>query len=104
MVSRGMLGPATGNSKTLTATTQGVVKASAIKRFGWSGKWDANAILYVKGTPQMPGPTKPGLHIPVRMRLKLEVPLDMPVMKPARGEEGPRRPYIMKRHLGIRLH
>ena len=52
----------------------------------------------MKGTPQRPDPTKPGLHIPVQIRLEPEVPFDMPVMIPARDEEGPRRPYIMKRH------
>ncbi len=57
-----------------------------------------NAILDMKGTPQRPDPTKPGLHIPVRVRLEPEVPFGMPVMKPARDEEEPGRPYIMKGH------
>ena len=92
------LGPATSSSETLIGTTKGVVKASAIKRFGMTEKWDINAILDMKGTPQRPDPTKPGLHIPVQIRLEPEVPFSMPAMVPARSEEGPRRAYIMKRH------
>ena len=74
------------------------MKASSIKRFGMTEKCDTNAILEMKGTPQQPDPTKPGLHIPVRIRMEPEVPLVMPGMKPARGEVGPRRTYVMKRH------
>ena len=61
-------------------------------------KWDVNPILDMKGTPQRPDPTKPGLHIPVRIRMEPEVPFSMPGMKPAREEEAPRRTYVMKRH------
>lgn len=89
--SRVWLGPANSGSETLIRTTEGVVKASAIKRL------DVNAILEMKRTPQRPDPTKPGLHIPVQKRMGPEVPFSMPAMKPARGEEGPRRPHIMKR-------
>ena len=92
------LGPSNSSSETLIGTTKVVAKASAIKRFGRTEKWDVNAILDMKGTPQRPDPTKQGLHTPVQIRLEPEVPFDMPAMKPARDEEGPRRPYIMKRH------
>ena len=52
----------------------------------------------MKGPPQRPDPTKPGLNIPVRIRIEPEVPFDMPVMRPARDEDGPRRACSMKRH------
>ena len=58
------LGPVTGSSETLVGTREGVVKASAIKRFGETENWDVNAILEMQGTPQRRDPTKPGLHIP----------------------------------------
>ena len=74
------------------------MKAYSIKRFGMTGKWDVNEIFEMQGTPQRPGPTKPGLHIPVLTRIKPEVPFNMPGMKPAREEEAPRRTYVMKRH------
>ena len=92
------LGPATSSSETLIGTIKGVIKASSIKRFGISEKWDANAITDMKGTPQMPDPNLPGLHIPVRIRVEPEVPFEMPAMRPARDEEAPRRAYVMKRH------
>ena len=52
----------------------------------------------MKGTPQQPDPTKPGLHIPVSIRMEPEVPFVMPSMKPARDEAAPRTSYVMKRH------
>ena len=51
----------------------------------------------MQGTPQQPDPTKPGLHIPGRIRMEPEVPFIMPGMKPAREEVAPRRTYVMKR-------
>ncbi len=75
-----------------------MVKASTIKRFGISERWDVNAIVDTKGAPQRPDPSKPGLHIPVRIRVEPEVPFEMPAMRPARNEEAPRRAYVMKRH------
>ena len=56
-----------------------------------------NAILDMKGTPERPDPTRPGIHIPVRIRLEPEMPFDMPVLRPARDEEGPRRLYLRKK-------
>ena len=75
-----------------------MVKASTIKRFGISERWDVNAIVDMKGTPQRPDPSKFWLHIPVRIRVEPEVPFEMPAMRPARNEEAPRRAYVMKRH------
>ena len=92
------LGPANSSSETLVGTKRGVLKASSIKRFGMTEKWDVNAILEMQGTPQRPDPTKPALHIPVQIRMEPEVPFNMPGMKPARDEEAPRRSYVMKRH------
>ena len=80
------LGPANSSSETLVGISRGVVKAYSIKRFGMTEKWDVNAILDMKGTPQQPDPTKPGLHIPVRIRMEPEVPFNMPDMMPAREE------------------
>ena len=64
------LGPATGSSETPIGTTKGVVKASSIKRIGMTERWDVNAIIDMKGTPQRPDPNKPGLHIPVKIRVE----------------------------------
>ena len=69
-----------------------------MKRFGETEKLDIHAILDMKGTPQKPDPTKPGLHIPIRIRLEPEVPFAMPEMRPARDEEAPRRPYLENGH------
>ena len=78
------LGPATNSSETLIGTKNGVIRASSVKRFGMTEKWDINAILEMKRTPQRPDPTKAGLSIPVQIRLEPEVPFNIPDMVPAR--------------------
>ena len=37
----------------------------------------------------MPDPNKPGLYIPVGIRVEPEAPFDMPVLRPARDEDEP---------------
>ena len=61
-----------------------------------SVQWDINQILDMKGTPHRPDPTKPGLSIPVKIRLEPDVRIDMPLTRPARKEEGPRAAYLSK--------
>ena len=85
------LGPATISSETLIGTPTGVVRARAIKRFEEAEKWDVGAVLGMKRTPQRPNPNKPGLHIPIQIRLEPEVPVDMTAMKNDKEEEAPGR-------------
>ena len=84
------LGPANKSSETLIGTHKGVVRTYTVERLSPSVRWDINRILDMKGTPQKPGPSKPGLNIPVRIRMEAEVAIDMPATRPARKEEGPR--------------
>ena len=53
-------------------------------------------MLDMRGTPPRPDPSKPGLHIPVKVRIKPDVPFNMPEMRPARQEEAPRKLYVRK--------
>ena len=92
------LGPTAISSETLIGTSAGVVRASAIKRFGETEKWDIQAILDMKGTPQQPNPNKPGLHIPIQIRLEAEVPFEMPDLRQARDEDAPKRSYLKRYH------
>ena len=92
------LGPAALSSETLVGTAAGVVRASAIKRFEEAGKWDVEAIMEMKGTPQRPNPNKPGLHIPIQIRMEPEVPIDMSGMANDKEGEVPRRTYLKKYH------
>ena len=50
-------------------------------------RWDVNAIVDMEGAPLRPDPNKPGLHIPVRIRVEPVVPFDIPVMRLARDED-----------------
>ena len=90
------LGPADRNTETLIGTSKGVVRAHTVERLTPSTKWDINYILDMKGTPQRPDPSKPGLHIPVRIRMEPAVTTQMPGTRPARKEEGPRSAYFSK--------
>ena len=63
------LGPGERNTETLIGTSKGVVRAHTVERLSPSTKWDINHILDMRGTPQRPDPSKPGLHIPVRGRM-----------------------------------
>ena len=90
------LGPGDRNSETPIGTAKGVVRAYTVERLSPSTKWDINYILDKRGTPQRPDPSKPGLHIPVKIRLEPEVAVEMPETRPARKEEGPRAAYLTK--------
>ena len=72
------LGPGDRNTETLIGTSRGVVRAHTVERLTPSTKWDINYILDMKGAPQRPDPSKPGLHIPVRIRLEPEVTIRRP--------------------------
>ena len=59
------LGPNLKSSETLIGTDKGVVRAYTVERLSPSVRWDINRIFDMKGTPQKPDPSKPGLNIPV---------------------------------------
>ena len=88
------LGPSLQSFETLIGTEKGVVRAYSVDRLSPSVRWDITRIIDMKGTPQRPDPSKPGLNIPVKIRLEPEVAIDMPIMRPARKEEGPRASYL----------
>ena len=90
------LGPVDRNTECLIGTPKGVVRAHTVERLSPSTKWDINHILDMRGTPQRPDPSKPGLHIPVRIRMDPAVTIQMPEARPARKEEGPRSAYLSK--------
>ena len=72
------------------------MRTYSVERLSPSARWDINRILDMKGAPQKPDPSKPGLNIPVKIRLEPEVAVDMPVTRPARKEEGPRAAYLTR--------
>ena len=88
------LGPATGSSETLIGTLEGVVRASSVKRHDLSQRWGKAMMNGMQGTPQQPDPSKPGLHIPVRIRMDPPVEVDMPNLRPQREEDMPKETYI----------
>ena len=87
-------GSATGSSETLIGTYKGVVRASTIKRQDQSQRWDKKMMREMQGTPQQPDPSKPGLHIPARIRMDPPVQVDVLELRPQREEDMPKRAYI----------
>ena len=73
-------------------------KGKQRKRPEQSQRWGKNMAQNMQGTLQQPDPSKPGLHIPVRIRMDPPVEVDMPDLGPQREEDMPRGAYIMKRH------
>ena len=92
--------PGDRNTEALIGTAKGVVRAHTVERLTPSTKGDINYILDMRGTPQRPDPSKPGLHIPVRISLDPEVLVEMPETRPARKEEGPRAAYLTRENSG----
>lgn len=54
-------------------------------------------IREMQGTPKQPDPSKPGLHIPVRIRKRPPVQVDMLELRPQREEDVPKVAYIKRR-------
>ena len=53
-------------------------------------------IREMQETPQQPDPSKPGLHIPVCIRMDPLVQVDMLELRPQREEDMPKGAYIKR--------
>ena len=96
MVQRSIAGARRSENGDVYWYFKGGVRAHTVERLTPSTKWDINYILDMKGTPPRPDPSKPGLHIPVRIRLEPDVAIRMPETRLSRKEEGPRSAYLSK--------
>ena len=85
------LGHHRNTNEILIGTTEGVVRAYAIRRKAEDQRWDPVMIKEMKGTPQQPDPSKPGGQIPVRIRFDEAAKLVPEETKPARVETELRR-------------
>ena len=55
------------SNEAIIGTTGGFVRAYAIKRRSENERWDSEMIKNLKGTPQQPDPSKPGLNVPIKI-------------------------------------
>ena len=55
------------SNEVLIGTDHGVVRAYTIKRQDEEHQWSGDKIKALKETPQQPDPSKPGLHIPIKV-------------------------------------
>ena len=69
------LGHNRASNEILIGTTEGVVKAYGVRRMPEEDRWDGEMIKKPQGTPQQPNPSKPGDHIPIRIRIEESVKL-----------------------------
>lgn len=69
-----------------------------MKRHDPSQRWDKEMVNGMQGTPQEPDPSKPGLHIPVHIRMDPPGEVDMPELRPQRGKDTLKGAYIKKIH------
>ena len=64
------LGHARSTSEVLIGTTDGVIKAWAVKRLAPSSRWDRSLVQGMKGTPKRPDPSMPGVDVPTRLAIR----------------------------------
>jgi hypothetical protein len=81
------LGRARESNETVIATERGVMRACAIRMMDQDERWDGEAIERLQGTPQQPGPSKPGVGISVRVTFGPMGEADPSEMKEMRQEE-----------------
>ena len=62
------LGHARSSNEAVIGTSEGVVRAYAIRRQDEEHRWSEERIRAMQGTPQQPDPLKASIHIPIRVR------------------------------------
>ena len=63
------MGHARDSNEMLIGTPMGVIRCYACRRMPETERWDKEAIIGMKGTPQKPNPRKMGMSIPIRIQL-----------------------------------
>ena len=93
------LGHARSTSEAIIDTSEGALKAWAVKRRPEDERWTKKSVLDMTGTPSQPDPSKPGVSIPIKISIPKcdDIPLDE--VAPPREPEAPRRVYIKQRRL-----
>ena len=61
------LGHTRNSNEHIIGLPDGAVKAYSIKRQDAGVRWNADLVRALRGTPQQPDPSRPGLHIPIRV-------------------------------------
>ena len=62
------LGHAGQSNDTIVGTSEGVVRAYDVRRKAEGRRWNSDKIKNMRGTPQQPDPSKPGMMIPMKVR------------------------------------
>ena len=91
------LGHNRGTNEALIGTPHGVVRAYSFRRRDDASRWSPALISGMKGTPKQPDPSRPGIHIPIKMQMIGPEHLEEPVAVEAAPSEAviPRRFRIM---------
>ena len=91
------LGHNRGTNEALIGTPHGVVLAYSFRRRDAASRWSPPLISGMKGTPKQPDPSRPGIHIPIKIQMIGPEHLEEPVAVEAAPSEAviPRRFRIM---------
>ena len=87
------LGQSRISSEVLMGTSEGVVRAWAVRRRAEEESWNGQAILEMKGTPARPNPNMLGSDVPINIQMQMEAGVPDEV-SPPRSEEKTRRLYL----------
>ena len=89
------LGHTRDSNEVLVGTKDGVVRAYSVIRKPEGERWDAEMLREMRGSPQQPDPSKPGDHVPIKIRFDPPARDEILNTEPLRREVNVRR---MKKH------
>ena len=89
------LGHARASNETIMDTSDGVVRAWAVKRMEEGSCWNGEDIKNMRGTPQRPNPNMPGIDVPKQISAEPKNPEgEADDVRPPRCEARPRGAYL----------
>ena len=92
------LGQCQKSNEVLIGTTQGVVRAWAVKRRTDDERWSAEAVRTMQGVPPQPVPGRAGSQVPIRVRVDVDQDLEAEPHDLPRRENAPRRTRLERPH------
>ena len=86
------------STEVLIGTSEGVVRAWAVRREADDERWSGVNIKEMKGTPARPNPNMPGIDIQIRIKVTMDFPNAVAEETvPQRNEDQSRRAYLKRK-------
>ena len=61
------MGHTRSSNEHVIGTREGAVRAYSVKRLDSHERWDGALLSEMRGTPQQPDPSRPGMRVPIRV-------------------------------------